>query len=189
MVMTQEACACTFPAMSLSGLGFRITLASWRWQAFPLPLSQIFLVPSLLFAVLAICLTVLIMSETKPCCMQPLKGTHTEKTTFSPQGINNDIWYHGMRAWSSYVFIIQTPNWLEHSSVHLRWPASHGGGLSMDSQHPLFILICCHFYWYRGAAPTKGSYFKCFTPCHCSLLQLREVCGWLSTHYSEEMKI
>lgn len=63
------------------------------------------------------------------------------------------------------------------------------GVLSMDSQHPLFILICCHFYWYRGAASTKGSYFKCFTPCHCSLLQLQEVCGWLSTHYSEEMKI
>lgn len=110
MVRTQEACTCTFPAMSLSGLGFRKTLASWSWKAFPLPLSQIFLVPSLLFAVLAVCLTVLIISETKPCCMQPLKGMHAARTTFSPWGIrrNNDIQYHWMRAWSFCVFIIQT---------------------------------------------------------------------------------
>lgn len=129
MVRTQEACACTFPAMSLSGLGFRITLASWSWKVFPLLLPHIFPVPSLLFAVLAICLTVLTMSETKPCCIQTLKGMHTAKTTFSPWGIrrNNDIWYHWMRAWSFYVFIIQTPNCLECSSAHLRWPASHRG--------------------------------------------------------------
>lgn len=45
MITTQEWRACTFPAMSLPGLGFRVTLASWSWKAFPLPLSQIFLSP------------------------------------------------------------------------------------------------------------------------------------------------
>lgn len=110
MIMTQELCTCPFPAMSLPGLGFRITLASWSWKAFSLPLSQIFLVPSLLFAVLAICLTVLIRSETKPRCLQPLKGMHKAKTTFSPWGIrrNNDIRYHWMRACLVFLCIYNT---------------------------------------------------------------------------------
>lgn len=192
MITTQEWRACTFPAMSLPGLGFRVTLASWSWKAFPLPLSQIFLVPSLLLAVLAICLTVLIMSETKPRCLQPLKGMYKAKTTFSPRGIrrNKDIQYHWMRVWSFYVFIIQTPNRLEHSSVHLRWLTSHAGwGLSMGLQHPLFILICCHFYWYRGAS-TKGSYFKwllLLVTVHCCSYR-RCVYGFLYIN-NEQMKI
>lgn len=191
MIMTQELCTCPFPAMSLPGLGFRITLASWSWKAFPLPLSQIFLVPSLLFAVLAICLTVLIMSETKPRCLQPLKGMHKAKTTFSPWGIrrNNDIRYHWMRAWSFYAFIIQTPNCLKRSSAHLRWLASQGGGSEHGFTASTLYLICCHFHWYRGES-TKGSYFKCLlllvTVHCCSYRQC--VYGFLHIN-SEQIKI
>lgn len=166
---------------SLSGLGFRITLAAWSWKAFPLPLSQIFLVPSLLFAVLAICLTVLIMSETKPCCMQPLKGTHTAKTTFSPWGTkrNSDIQYHWMRAWSFYVFIIQTPNCLKRSSVHLRWPASHGGfwawvrsipslcwsvvTFTDIKEHPLSAFIKCFYSLSLFIALATGGVWMAFS--------------------------
>lgn len=192
MITTQEWWACTFPAMSLPGLGFRVTLASWSWKAFPLPLSQIFLVPSLLLAVLAICLTVLIMSETKPRCLQPLKGMHKAKTTFSPRGIrrNKDIRCHWMRVWSFNVFIIQTPNRLEHSSVHLRWLTSHGGGVWawVCSIHSLSWSVVT-FTDNRGAS-TKGSYFKwllLLVTVHCCSYR-RCVYGFLHIN-SEQMKI
>lgn len=191
MIPTQEWCTCPFPAMSLPGLGFRITLASWSWKAFPLPLSQIFLVPSLLFAVLVICLTVLIMSETKPRCLQPLKGMHKAKTTFSPTRCREKQWYPVPLNESLFFLCIYNTNtkplgvFLSPSKVaRFPWRGRSEHGL----QHPLFILIC-HFYWY-GGAHTKGSYFKCLlllVTVHCCSYR-RCVYGFLHIN-SEQMKI